>query len=423
MKPISNPSVFGYTLGCRLNSYETEALVEELASALGGLRADTPDSAGVIIVNTCAVTGRSQARSRKAVRSYAARHPDALIVVTGCVAEVSPEDFREMESEGVVVVPNSLKGSIPEIISGKIGEPGGEGLFPCFAPVSTSRTRAFLKIQDGCSNRCTYCIVPHARGDSRSQPRETVLKQARDLANAGYKEICLTGVDIADYGTGLYDEGYRLPELVADLLDTGGFRLRIGSVEPLYLTVGALERMALPGLCRHFHIPFQSGSDPILRKMGRNYGREQEEELIAAIGELFPGACVGSDIIAGFPGETEEDFLASLSLASSPGINYLHVFPFSPRKGTPAWEMEQLHTETVTERAVELRRVSTGSRRAFRESMTGTVQTILVEGRKILGRNIGLTDNYIPVYAPEGSTEGELVQLELTRSDIVWTQR
>ncbi len=423
MKAIDSPSVFGYTLGCRLNSYETEALVEELAHALGGSRADEPDSAGVIIVNTCAVTGRSQARSRKAVRSYAARHPKALIVVTGCVAEVSPEDFAELESEGVVVVPNSLKKDLPGIISGRSGIEGGEGLFPLSAPVSASRTRAFLKIQDGCSNRCTYCIVPHARGNSRSQPREVVLRQARDLSIAGYREICLTGVDIADYGAGLYDGGYRLPELVQDLLDIGGFRLRIGSVEPLYLTVGALEKMALPGLCRHFHIPFQSGSDPVLRRMGRNYGRAEEEELTAAIGELFPGACVGSDIIAGFPGETEADFQASLSLASSPAINYLHVFPFSPRRGTPAADMEPLHTEVITDRAVELRRVSAESRRAFRKSMEGTRQTMLVEGRRSQGRNIGLTDNYIPVFAPEGSTEGQLVELELTASSIVWNQR
>lgn len=423
MKPIKNSSVFGYTLGCRLNSYETEALVEELARGIEGTRTTIPDTADIIIVNTCAVTGRSQARSRKAVRSYASRHPEALIIVTGCAAEVSPEDFREMESEGLLIVPNSRKSRIPEMVSGRAAEEGEEGLFPLAAPVSASRTRAFLKIQDGCSNRCTYCIVPHARGNSRSQPREVVLGQARDLAAAGYREICLTGVDIADYGTGLYGSDYRLPELVADLLDIGGFRLRIGSVEPLYLTTRALEKMALPGLCRHFHIPFQSGSETVLGRMGRNYGRAEEEELIAAIGELFPGACIGSDIIAGFPGETEGDFNESLSLASSPGINYLHVFPFSPRKGTPAADMEPLHTEVITERAVELRKVSTRSRKAFRKSMEGTGQIMLVEGRKSRGRNIGLTDNYIPVYAPDGSTEGQLVQLELTADNIVWTQR
>lgn len=421
MVKLKIPFVFGYTLGCRLNSYETDALVEEIVQSLPAARTGNPDEADIIIVNTCAVTGRSQARSRKAVRGYLARNPGARIIVTGCVAQVSPGDFDDLGGERVSVVPNTEKNAIVSLLTG-IENRGSEGLFPEFAPVETLRTRAFLKIQDGCSNRCSYCIVPHARGDSRSQPRELVLKQARELAGAGYREICLTGVDIADYGRNLYGD-YGLPELMADLLDIGGFRLRTGSVEPLYLTVGALEKMALPGVCRHFHIPFQSGSDGILGRMCRNYGRQQEEELLAAIQELFPGACVGSDIIAGFPGESEDDFSMSLSLAEDPRVNYLHVFPFSPRPGTPAAEMEPVHTETITERAVLLRRVSAESRRAFRETMIGTTQTVLVEGRKVNGSNIGFTDNYIPVYAPAGSTEGSLLEVELTGEKIVWGQR
>ena len=421
MKKFINPSVYGYTLGCRLNSYETDALVEEVIQLLHGTRAEEPENAHLIIVNTCAVTGRSQARSRKAVRSFLSHNPEVHIIVTGCVAEVSPQDFTELKNPRVTVVPNTEKSGIASMLAGK-PENDCSGLFPSLAPVETTRTRAFLKIQDGCGNRCSYCIVPLARGDSRSQSRELVLKQARELVQAGYREICLTGVDIADYGRNLYKD-YGLPELMKDLLEIGGFRLRTGSVEPLYLTVGSLEKMALPGVCRHFHIPFQSGSNRILKKMGRNYGRNQEKELLAAIGELFPGACIGSDIIAGFPGETDKDFKDSLELAEDPRVNYLHVFPFSPRPGTPAAEMEPVHTETITERAVHLRKVSAESRREFRRGMVGTKQTILVEGREVKGRNIGFTDNYIPVYAPSGSAEGQLAEVLLSSKNIVWGQR
>ncbi len=418
---MRNLKIWGYTLGCRLNSYETDAIVEQLTAELNGERTGVQEEADIIVVNTCAVTGRSQARSRKAVRTFLGRNPRARIIVTGCVAEVFPGDFADLDEERVTVVPNAGKGLIPGMLA---GNPAGEaqGLFPSSAPLDGPRTRAFLKIQDGCDNRCAYCIVPIARGPSRSQPRELVIRQARELAKAGYREISLTGVDIADYGRGLYS-GYGLPELILDLLDISGFRLRVGSVEPLYLSTGALEKIAVPGVCSHFHIPFQSGSDRILAKMGRNYGRAREEELMAALTQLFPGVCLGCDIIAGFPGETEEDFQASMELAEDPGIAYLHVFPYSPRPGTPAASMDQVHTETVTGRAVQLREVSSSSREAFRRRMLGTVQTVLVEGRAVNGRSIGLTGNYIPVYAPEGASEGDLAEVVLADDNVVWGQR
>ncbi len=416
-----NTAVFGYTLGCRLNSYETEALVGELVDKLDGNRVNSPEDADLILVNTCAVTGRSQARSRKTVRSYIARYPNAAIVVTGCVAVVSPEDYQGMNR--VTVIPNDKKQLIAAMISGTQETTSNGYLYPVFAPVTTSKTRGFLKIQDGCHNRCTYCIVPLARGDSRSQPRELVLSQAREMVEAGYREICLTGVDIADYGRGLYTNGYGLPQLVRDLLEIGGFRLRVGSVEPQYLTVKTLEDLAIPGLCRHFHIPFQSGSDRILKRMGRRYSRVEEDDLLNAVTTLFPGACIGSDIIAGFPGESEEDYQQSLALACDNRINYLHVFPFSPRPGTPAAQMKPLHTEKITTRSEELRRVSADSRREFRKNNLSTKQTMLVESRKINGRMIGLTDNYIPVYAPELAGEGELAEVFLTEENICWGQR
>jgi len=416
-----NTAVFGFTLGCRLNAYETEALVGEIVEKLRGRRVDSAENADLILVNTCAVTARSQARSRKTVRGYLARYPGVEVIVTGCVAVVSPGDYAGMNR--VTVVPNESKHKIASLIAGLENHPIDENLYPVFAPVITSKTRGFLKIQDGCSNRCSYCIVPIARGESRSQPRKLVLEQARKIAEAGYREICLTGVDIADYGRGLYANGYGLPELVEELLQIGGFRLRLGSVEPQYLTVKTLEKLVLPGMCRHFHIPFQSGSDNTLKRMGRRYGREEEAELLRALIDLFPGVCIGSDIIAGFPGESGKDFQQSLSLVSSGSINYLHVFPFSPRPGTEAAEMKPLHTEKITERSEEFRKVSSESRREFRKRNLNTAQTMLVESRTLLGRKIGLTDNYIPVFAPEGAMDGELVSVVLSEENVCWGQR
>jgi len=418
-----NTAVFGYTLGCRLNSFETEALVEELVDVLSGRRVATPEEADLIVVNTCAVTARSQGRSRRIVRSWASRFPEKEIVVTGCVAAVAPEDFKD--TDRVTVVPNTEKHMIPEIVypDGSYENIPENSLFPASAPLTTSRTRGFLKIQDGCNNSCTYCIVPRARGGSRSQPKELVLKQAEEMVRAGFREISLTGVDIADYGRGLYTDGYGLPELVEELLEIGGFRLRVGSVEPMYLTVKTLEKLALPGLCNHFHIPFQSGSNRVLKLMGRRYDREEEEELLSAVTTLFPGACIGSDIIAGFPGETQEDYQQSLRLAQDNRINYLHVFPFSPRPGTPASSMKPLHTEKITTRSRELRMVSEISRTEFRRNNLSSTREMLVEGRKRSGRNIGFTDNYIPVYAPYGAAEGELVEVVLSEDTICWSLR
>ncbi len=418
-----NAAVFGYTLGCRLNSFETEALVEELVDVLSGRRVTTPEEADLIVVNTCAVTARSQGRSRRIVRSWASRFPEKDIVVTGCVAAVAPEDFKDMDR--VTVVPNTGKRRIPEIVNpaGSYGNVPENSLFPISAPLSTSRTRGFLKIQNGCNNACTYCIVPLARGGSKSQPKELVLKQAREMVNAGFREISVTGVDIADYGRGLYTNGYGLPELVEELLEIGGFRLRLGSIEPMYLTVKTLEKLALPGVCNHFHIPFQSGSGRILKIMGRRYGREEEEELLSAVTTLFPDACIGSDIIAGFPGETQEDYKQSLRLAQDSRVNYLHVFPFSPRPGTPAASMKSLHTEKITARSRELRMVSETSRTEFRRNNISSTREMLVEGRKRNGRNIGFTDNYIPVYAPEAAVEGELAEVTLSEDTICWSLR
>ena len=424
--------IYGYTLGCRLNSYETEALLEEFVSRCGAVRVSDPYAADLILVNSCAVTGRSTARSRKSVRQFR-RCSEATVVVTGCVVQVTPEEF---DGQQVVLVPNTRKDRLVEEISSILGiellpsqpAPDGAVLFPVSAPRAMSRTRAFLKVQDGCDNRCTYCIVPAARGPSRSQPREVVLEHASILAESGFREILLTGVDLVRYGRDLYGtEDYGLPELVADLIDLGGFRVRLSSMEPIGLTTEMLEGIAMPGVCRHLHIPVQSGSDDVLQRMGRNYSCKDIETLFDRCSTLFPGLALGVDVIVGFPGETEEDYLRTVELVSHPAVSYLHVFPFSPRPGTPAaeWEMPALHTETVTGRAEALRSLSAGSRKAFRERCLGMKVEMLVEGRTDTdsGRHIGMSDNYIPLLAPPDSSEGELISATVSEENVCWGRR
>jgi threonylcarbamoyladenosine tRNA methylthiotransferase MtaB len=424
-------SVFGYTLGCRLNAFETEAILEEFRLRCGVERANDSADASIILINTCAVTGRSTARSRKSVRNFA-RRTNAIIIVTGCVAEVTPEEF---DGQNVILFPNTAKSSIVELVASRLGIPvtsrsavEQEGaIFPLSAPEVISRTRAFLKVQDGCDNRCTYCIVPAARGPSRSQPRELVLEQAGRLSSAGFKEILLTGVDLVSYGADIYNDGYGLVRLVSDLLEKGGFRIRLSSMEPIGLSVGMLEGIALPGVCRHLHIPVQSGSDCILEAMGRRYTSKDIVELFDRSMELFPGIGIGADVIVGFPGETEEDFRKTVNLVSHPSVAYLHVFPFSARPGTPAASMihDMVHTETITERARQLRSLSKKKRKRFRKLQIGSDVLALVESREYedTGQLIGMTDNYIPVLCPPGSREGELVEMTLDEANICWDTR
>ncbi|NOQ22536.1 MAG: tRNA (N(6)-L-threonylcarbamoyladenosine(37)-C(2))-methylthiotransferase MtaB [Candidatus Aegiribacteria sp.] len=425
--------IYGHTLGCRLNAFETEAILDEFRRRCGVDRVSDPGDASIILVNSCAVTGRSTARSRKSVRSFC-RRTDAVVVVTGCVAEVMPEEFDDQD---VILLPNTAKKDLVDIVAGRVGiplssnsckhtEPTG-AIFPVCAPLIISRTRAFLKIQDGCDNHCTYCIVPAARGPSRSQPRELVLSQAESLASAGFMEILLTGVDLVRYGKDLYGDDYGLVHLVRDLLEKGGFRIRLSSMEPIGLSTDMLEGIAYPGVCRHLHIPVQSGSDRILEKMGRMYSSDDIIELFDRSMELFPGIGIGADVIVGFPGETENDFRKTVDLISHPAVAYLHVFPFSARPGTPAASMhsEMIHTETVTDRAEFLRSLSREKRNRFRRSQIGTDALVLVESRTEgdSGRLIGMTDNYIPVISPPGSREGELLKMTLTERDICWDIR
>lgn len=385
-------------LGCRLNACETEWLAARKAEESGGEVSASPLDADLVVLGTCCVTSRSQSKSRKAARKLLSE-TSAGIVLAGCSARLFPGDFpvdRRIAREDC---------------------PGG--------PVHSrracqgTRNRGLLRIQDGCSNRCTYCIVPDARGPSRSFGRSSVLDAAISMAGAGFREIVLTGADIVSYGRDLGDPR-GLPGLVEDLLSDGRFRIRLGSLEPMGLIGTGLRALALPGVCRHVHLSIQSGSTQILRRMGRGCTGDDATGIAREAREAFPGGVVGCDLIAGFPGETLDDFELSLALLTEGLVDYAHVFPFSPRPGTPACGFtERVPAREVSRRAAVLRRASAAGRRRFERAQEGKPMSVLVENRRRQGRLMGISDNYVAVAVPEGAEPGTVIEMRPSRAEMI----
>ncbi len=409
------------TLGCKVNQYESEAL-EESFSERGCLRCAprsirgeelSPDIApDVCVVNTCTVTQKASMQSRQAIRRAIRSNPDALVIVTGCYAQTCPEDIAKIP--GVhCIFGNSEKKRIPELVdsylkakacSAKIVRDDARvSRFFQDMPATPggSRTRSFLKIQDGCDSFCTYCIVPHARGASRSLPPGDVLKKIEILKKAGAREIVLTGIHLGAYGRDL-DERTSLYELLlkirgADLVE----RVRLSSIEPREATDEIVELAARwEGFCPHFHIPLQSGDDEILKKMNRPYTREFFRDLVLKIKKNIPDAAVGVDCLIGFPGETEKAFRNTFDLIDEIPATYLHVFPFSPRKGTPAWTFPgKVQTAEIKRRCNSMRKLGKEKKRRFFESFVGKTLSVLVEEQRDgdTGMLKAMSSNYIPV--------------------------
>lgn len=385
-------------LGCRLNACETEWLAVRKAEESGGEVAASPLDADVIVLGTCCVTSRSQSKSRKAARRVLTE-TSAGMVLAGCSARLFPGDFPDD--------PRITRGECPE-----------GPVHSCMA-CRDMRSRGLLRIQDGCSNRCTYCVIPDARGPSRSSGRSSILEAAGAMADAGFREIVLTGADIVSYGRDLGDSR-GLPGLVGDLLSDGRFRVRLGSLEPMGLGGTGLRDLAMPGVCRHVHLSIQSGATKVLRRMGRACTGSDVADIARAARDAFPGGMVGCDLIAGFPGETHEDFEQSLALLTGGLVDYAHVFPFSPRPGTPAYGFpDRVPAPEASRRAAVLRRASTAGRRRFEKVQEGRRVSVLVEGRRSHGLLTGISDNYIAVVVPDGSVPGSLVEMVPQHGDIV----
>ncbi len=420
------------TVGCKLNQYETEGIAERLEER--GFRVVPFDGpADLYVVNTCTVTGRSDYRSRQMLRRAARANPDALVVATGCYAERDADALAAMPEVGLVVG-NSAKNRLASIVVDRLSAPVEGSPESVVVPRTWSGarfgaydiarfrgyTRAFVKIQDGCDSRCSYCAVPDARGPSRSRPFDEVIEQAALLAANGYRELVLTGVHIGAYCDA---DGRGLAELLDALTGIGGVeRVRLGSVEPGELTPElAAAVLNNDGVCNHLHVPMESGSDRILRRMSRGYSRSEYVEAVRRVTD-FDGSCgLGADVMVGFPGETEEDFAETVSLVESLPFTYLHVFAFSPRNGTAAAEMDgRVPPAESRRRSRILREIGAERSRRFRESLVGTTLDVLIEDRDrtAAGRLSGLASNYVRVEVEGGDTlRNRLVRVAVTGTD------
>lgn len=399
------------TFGCKVNQYESAYMVEQAVTA--GWRLADPEAADLLVINSCTVTSRADRQVRQALRQAGRRHSPSPIVVTGCYAQRSPAELASFP--GVrAVLGNAAKTSWLEVASHL--PPDGQ---PClrltdmaacrsFQPMPISHfqghTRAFVKIQDGCSQNCTYCIVPTVRGPERSLPPDQVLSQLQTLVQHGSGELVLTGINLSRYGQDLPDSP-SLATLCRALKKSGWpARLRLSSLEPQDLSLQLLQELAAwPQFCPHFHIPLQSGADAVLRAMHRSYDAAWFADLVQQIVAWFPSAAIGLDVLVGFPTETPADFAQTRDLLARLPLTYLHVFPYSPRPHTPAAQLRPRNDRRQIETwARELRALAADKKQAFYQRHLGQIVEVLVEGALPgqPGLITGLTANYLRVHCP-----------------------
>ncbi len=406
-----------HTLGCKLNYSETSALARLFESS-GYLPVKFEDGADIYVLNTCSVTEQADRECKKIVRQALRQQPDAFVVVTGCYAQLKPQEIADIPGVDLVLGAGE-KFRILDFVD-DLSKAQGKGMVQAgeVRDVNTfnasfsfgDRTRSFLKVQDGCDYKCSFCTIPQARGASRSDTVESVLKNAREIAQKGVREIVLTGVNLGDFGNGteviectkpkkeaLFVDLVRALEEVSEVS-----RFRISSIEPNLLTDEIIGLVAeSQRFMPHFHIPLQSGNDKQLREMRRRYSRDLYAERVATIKRLMPHACIGCDVIVGFPGETEADFLETYQFLQTLDVSYLHVFTYSERANTPAAEMPgRVLVEERRRRNQALRGLSEMKRRTFYTEHAGTLRPVLFEQHKDPALMTGFTDNYVKVEMP-----------------------
>ena len=409
---MNKKKVAFYTLGCKLNFSETSTIARNFQDE-GFDRVDFEEVADIYVINTCSVTDNADKQFKQVVRKAMKLNDKAFVAAVGCYAQLKPEELAAVDGVDLVLgatekfkitdyINDLSKNDFGEVHSCEIAEAD----FYVGSYSIGDRTRAFLKVQDGCDYKCTYCTIPLARGISRSDALENVLKNAYEISQQNIKEIVLTGVNIGDYGKGEFGNKkheHTFLELVQALDEVEGIeRLRISSIEPNLLKNETIEfvsksRTFVP----HFHIPLQSGSNDILKLMKRRYMREVYTERVSKIREVMPHACIGVDVIVGFPGETDEHFLETYHFLNDLDISYLHVFTYSERDNTEAALMTDVVPANVrAKRSKMLRGLSVKKRRAFYESQLGTSRTVLFEGENKEGYIHGFTENYVKVKTP-----------------------
>ncbi|MDR4314330.1 ribosomal protein S12 methylthiotransferase [Niallia circulans] len=425
------PTVAFHTLGCKVNHYETEA-IWQLFKQQGYERVEYENISDVYVINTCTVTNTGDKKSRQVIRRAVRKNPDAVICVTGCYAQTSPAEIMAIPGVDIVVGTQDRVKMLEYITQYKeerqpinaVGNIMKNRVYEEMdVPAFTDRTRASLKIQEGCNNFCTFCIIPWARGLMRSRDPQEVIKQAQQLVNAGYKEIVLTGIHTGGYGSDMKD--YNLANLLRDLESQvkGLKRLRISSIEASQITDEVIEVLDKSKIIvNHLHIPIQSGSDTVLKRMRRKYTMEFFAERITRLKEALPGLAITSDVIVGFPGETEEEFMETYDFIKEHKFSELHVFPYSKRTGTPAARMDnQIEEDVKNERVHRLISLSDQLAKEYASNYEGeVVEVIPEEVYKEDGNGklyVGYTDNYLKVVFP--ATEemvGKIVKVKLTKA-------
>ena len=419
-----------YTLGCKLNFSETSTIARSFEEE-GYQRVDFDEPADIYVINTCSVTENADKQFKQIVRKALKTNPKAFLAAVGCYAQLKPEELASVDGVDLVLgakekfnitqyIDDLTKNNEGVVHSCEISETD----FYVGSYSIGDRTRAFLKVQDGCDYKCTYCTIPMARGISRSDTIENIIANAKKISDKGIKEIVLTGVNIGDYGKGEFGNKkheHTFLELVQALDKVEGIeRLRISSIEPNLIKDETIDFIAQSNsFVPHFHIPLQSGSNEILKKMKRRYLRELYVSRVAKIREVMPDACIGVDVIVGFPGETDEHFLETYYFLNDLDISYLHVFTYSERDNTEAVLMDGVVADAVrAKRSKMLRGLSAKKRNAFYMSQLGKEKTVLFESDNKQGYIHGFTENYVKVKAPwDPSLVNTLHKVKLTKID------
>ena len=413
-----------HTLGCKVNQYESQAMAQSLEKQ-GFIIVDPAETADVYIINSCTVTAESDRKTRQAVRKFKKLHPESIVVLTGCMTQAFPEYGEKLDEADIVIgnKSNKLLGEyINQFINGsgrifavdlhKTGDPFAGDTISSFR----ERTRANVKIEDGCNRFCSYCIIPYARGRVRSKPLDELKSEIAQLEKNGFSEIVLVGINLSAYGMGTENNIVDAVKLAASF--KGIKRVRLGSLEPDHITDEIIAELAkIPEFCPQFHISLQSGCDATLKRMNRHYNSGEYYELCQKLRNAFDGTTLTTDVMVGFPGETDEDFKKSLKFVEKVGFEKVHVFPYSIRPGTPAAKMEnQIEKSEKEKRAAIMSTAAEAIRKNFLESQIGKTLEVLAEEYHE-GYVQGFTANYTPVRIACGENLHGLIKTEITAVD------
>ena len=413
-----------YTLGCKVNQYETQAM-EQLLVQSGHTLGSFDEICDGYIINTCTVTAVSDKKSRNAIRRVRKLNPAAAVGVCGCYAQSSPDEIRKLDVD-VLIGTDGREAFVRHMIEAAAtrqkwervddaGQPRAFEILP--AGGLAARTRALLKVEDGCNNFCTYCIIPYARGPVRSLPLATAVAQTEQLRQEGYRELVLTGIEISSWGHDLKDGTGLIDLLEAVSAAAGDMRLRLGSLEPRTITEDFCRRAAkLPNLCPHFHLSLQSGCDDTLRRMNRKYDTARFYGSVELLRQYFDHVAVTTDLITGFPGETEEEFAQTLTFIEKCGFAAMHIFPYSIRPGTKAAAMPQLTAAVKEERAARAAQVAHRMHQAYLAGCIGKTYPVLFEQEKD-GRYTGHAPNYMEVAVKGHGLHNQVQEVTITACD------